>query len=134
MDISRSQGRHKKRNVCVFRSTINPTEMPTAGTYELGILPKNIVITNAFLAVKTPMDATRTVDVGFSGGATVLDDAALTGLAGSVVSTGFAAQLVETGPTLTVVTSGALTQGECELLVEYVEYEQCTGELTDFVG
>lgn len=142
IDISRSKGRHKKRDVSVSAFEINGAEVAAliaAGTaantddFQLGVLPKNILITAVHTVVLESFDAALTVDLGFSGG-TELDGAvALDGAADTVVvgNTGIS---IQTGPTVTADFSANPTQGRAMLIVQYIEYEQCTGELTNFVG
>lgn len=134
-DISRTLGKHKKRDVSVMALELNVSDMAAADTYELAVLPKNVLITASSLVVLTPFDGTTpTVAVGFQGGtgaeliaATAIDSAADTVAAGN----GDISR--QTGGVITATKVGTSTTGRAFFTIEYIEYEQCTGELTNFV-
>jgi len=141
IDISRKEGRHKKRDVSVAAFRLLGTEIAAliaAGAantddFQLGVLPKNILITAVHTVIISSFDASLTVDLGFAGG-TELDSAvALDGSADTVVvgNTGIS---VQTGPIVTADFSADPSQGEAMVIIEYIEYNQATGELTNFVS
>lgn len=134
-DISRTLGKHKKRDVSVMALAISAKDMAAADTYELAVLPKNVLITASSLVTIVAFDGTTpTIAVGFQGGsgaeliaATAIDSAADTVVAGN----GDISQ--QTGPVIEASKVGTSTVGLAYMLVEYIEYEQCSGELTNFV-
>ena len=134
-DISRTNGMHKKRDVCVMTLNLDATNVAAADTYEAAVLPKNALITATALVTLIPFDGTTpTVAVGFQGGtgaeliaATAIDSAADTVVAGN----GDISR--QTGPVITATKVGTSTVGKAVFTIEYIEYEQCTGELTNFV-
>ena len=141
VDISRSKGRHKKRDVSVAAFELNGEELATliagdatnADDFQLGVLPTNILIVAQYTVIIESFDAALTVDLGFSGG-TELDSAvALDGAADTVVA-GVTGLAIQTGPTVTADFSADPSQGRAMVIIEYIEYDQCTGELTNFVS
>lgn len=135
-DISRKQGMHKKRDVSVMTLIMDAADMGAADTYELAELPKEILITASSLVVLIPFDGTLpTAAIGFQGGtgaeliaATTIASAADTVVAGN----GDISK--QTGGVVTLTKVGTSTVGKAVMTVEYIEYEQCTGELTNFVA
>lgn len=138
-DVSRTGGRHKKKDVSVFFAELNYDELATsADVYQLGVLPNESVITSAFIVTVTAADAATasTVDIGFAGGAEILNDSDLKASAGTVDASSLVPLVRATGGiiTATPTITGTNTQGKAYLVIEYVEYEQCTGEMTDFAS
>jgi len=132
-DISRTLGKHKKRDVSVMALEINASDMAAAGAYELAVLPMNVLITASSLVTIVPFDgATPTITVGFNGGTELLALTAIDSAADTVVAgNGDISQ--QTGPVITMDKLGTSTVGIAMFTIEYIEYEQCTGELTNFV-
>ncbi len=132
-DISRTLGKHKKRNVCVMALPIDVSDMAAADTYELAILPTNVLITASALIVIIPFDGTTpTIAVGFNGGAELLAATAIDTSADTVAA-GNGNLSKQTGPQITMDKLGTSTVGKAVFLIEYIEYEQATGELTNFI-
>ena len=127
---------HKKRDVSVMVIYLTAAEMAAADTYEVASFPKNILITASSLVTLIPFDGTTpTAAIGFQGGsgaeliaATAIDSAADT------VAAGNGDISKQTGGVVTVTKTGTSTVGKAVATVEYIEYEQCTGELTNFVA
>lgn len=134
-DISRTLGKHKKRDVSVMALELNASDMAAAGTYELAVLPKNCLITASSLVSIVAFDGTTpTVAIGFEGGTGAELIAATTIAAvADVVAAGNGDLSKQTGPTITATKVGTSTVGKYWFTIEYIEYEQCTGELTNFV-
>lgn len=134
-NISRKQGNHKKSDVSVMTLLMDVTEMAAADTYEMATLPKGSLITASSLVTLIAFDGTTpTVAVGFQGGtgaeliaATAIDSAVDTVAAGN----GDISR--QTGAVITATKVGTSTVGKVLFTIEYIEYEQCTGELTNFV-
>ena len=139
-NISRLAGRHKKRNICVFQTDLDWDEIVTsADVYQLAELPSEIVVTACRILVITAFDTATvaTVDIGFDGDATLLDDSNLKATAGTNDESSLTPIHKPTGGTLTAtptLTGAAATVGKAKLMVEYIEYEQATGEMTNFVA
>ncbi len=114
---------------------LNVSDIAVADTYEVDVLPTNVLIIATTLVTLIAFDGTTpTAAVGFQGGsgsellaATAIDSASDTVVAGN----GDISQ--QTGPVITVAKVGVSTVGKAVVLIEYIEYEQCTGELTNFV-
>ena len=86
VNISRSEGRHKKRDVSVCACKIGIDEMTTsADVYQLAQMPKNVLITDATIVVMTANDAATscTVDIGWAGGAELFNNIDVTTAAGT---------------------------------------------------
>lgn len=138
-NISRLEGRHKKRAVDFFFAEIDYDEIITsAEVYQLAQLPPECLVLSAVLLpiVLNNAGTSATFDLGFAGGAELIDDGNLLTAAGTDVPSTLVPVHLPTGGVLTIVpTYGgtAPTAGKCFVYVEYVEYRQCTGELTNFV-
>jgi hypothetical protein len=139
-NISRLKGRHKKRDICVFYTTLNYDEIAiSADVYQLAeIPPESIVLSaTALPIVQNDAGTSATFDLGWDGGAELIDDGDLKTAAGTAIVSSTVPLHLPTGATLTFVpTYGgtAATAGQLALYIEYLEYEQCTGELTNFVS
>lgn len=134
-DISRTNGMHKKRDVSVMTLHMDATNMAAADTYEVAVLPKNVLITASTLVSIVAFDGTTpTVAVGFQGGTGAELIAATTiAAAADTVAAGNGDIAKQTGPVITATKVGTSTVGQYVFTIEYIEYEQCTGELTNFV-
>lgn len=139
-NISRLEGRHKKRDVNVFFAEVDYDEIATtAEVYQLAQLPPECVILSATVLPIVLNDAgtSATFDLGFAGGAELIDDGNLLTAAGTAIPSTLVPINLPTGGVLTFVpTYGgtAATAGKFFLYIEYLEYRQCTGELTNFVS
>ena len=134
-EISRKQGMHKKRDVSVTVVVLDVAEMAAADTYEVAVLPTNILITASSLISLVAFDGTTpTVALGFEGGTGAELIAATTiAAAADTVVAGNGDLSRQTGDTITATKLGTSTVGKYLFTIEYIEYEQCTGELTNFV-
>ena len=131
-DISRTFGKHKKRDVSVMSIELNASEMGAVGAYEVGVLPTNILILTSTLVTLIDFDGTTpTVAVGF--GAAELIAATAIDAGADTVDAGNGGISVQTGPVVIVDKLGTSTVGKAVFEIEYIEYEQCTGELTNFL-
>lgn len=132
-DISRTLGKHKKRDVSVMALEINVSDMAAADNYECAILPTNVLITASSLVIIIPFDGTTpTIAVGFNGGTELLSATALDSSA-DTVSAGNGDISQQTGPQITMIKVGTSTVGKAVFTIEYTEYDQATGELTNFI-
>ena len=66
INISRTGGKHKKRDVSVFAARLTFEELATAGdTYQLTQFPKNAVAISGSLTTLVPFSvALSTIDIG----------------------------------------------------------------------
>lgn len=138
----------KKHDRKVSRSAsaanINPAVLTTAdgvataGTLATGdvvtlfTLPENADVTNAYIyVVKAPTGGTQTLKI--SVGSTDIVAAVAVGTSAGVFKGGSVTRANSgTGSDVTVTTGIAnLTDGEFRIVVEYVEYNKVTGELTN---
>jgi len=137
-DISRTQGKHKKRDVSVMAIPILASEVSAPDTYEAAMLPKNSLIIASTTSIIVPFDGTTPLlGVGFAGGSGIeLVSGVSLSTAANTVNPGSGDILKTTGAVITLTKTGAddNTVGEALVTIEYIEYEQCTGELTNFVG
>lgn len=146
-NLTRELGRHKKRDVSVFTTFLDIVSAPgatavsTSGDdYELFVMPPESLVTHASMVVVTANNAgtSAVADLGFGGDDTLIDGADLTSAAGTELDGGTNAEIPAikaTGGTVTfspTYAGTAPTAGRVLVRVEYIEYEQCTGELTEF--
>ncbi len=133
MDISRTLGKHKKRDVSVMALELNVSDIAAADTYEVAVLPTNVLIIASTLTILVPFNGTApNVTVGFNGGAELIAATAIDSPADTVAAgNGDISQ--QTGPQITVIKSWTSTVGKAMFTIEYLEYEQATGELTNFI-
>lgn len=102
----------------------------TTSNYDLFNLPPNALVTDAYIVTDVAGQATLTCDLGFDGGAELINDADIdnTGVvkdAGIKLATG-------TGKLVTAKFSAAPTVGRFIAVVEYIEYTKANGDLTKF--
>jgi hypothetical protein len=139
-NISRLDGRHKKRDINVFFAEIDYDEIATsAEVYQLAQLPPECIVLSAVVlpVVTNNAGTSAAFDLGFAGGDELIDGGDLKTAAGTDVPSTAVPIHLPTGGVLTLLpTYGgtAATAGKLFLYVEYLEYKQCTGELTNFVS
>jgi len=111
------------------------SEMGAAATYELANLPKQSLVIASTSFIVVPFDGTLPkADFGFTGALTELDATVALDAAANTVVAGAGNIHKPSGGEVTVVKTVASTVGEAWLIIEYIEYTQCTGELTNFSG
>lgn len=133
----------KKVSNSVSTAVIKPSSLivkdgvATAGTLAVGdvvtllTLPENVDVTNAYIYVKSaPTGGTQTFNIAV-GGTDVVAAVAL-GTANGVYKGGTPARVNSgtSGDVTMTLGVAPLTDGEIRIVVEYVEYNKCTGELT----
>jgi len=138
-NISRLEGRHKKRDVNVFFAEIDFDEIITAAEiYQLCVLPPESVVLSAVVLpiVLNNAGTSATFDLGVLAGDDLIDGGNLLTAAGTDIPSTAVPLHLPTGGILiwTAATYGgtAPTAGKLFVYVEYLEYKQCTGELTNF--
>lgn len=137
-NLTRTKGRHKKRDISVFTTHVTIDEFGVSGdVYEVFKLPFNSLVTrrSAYIVTASDDSTSAAADVGIDGGAE-LGNMDLTALAGS---NGFTAEeelaFFPTGGTVTVTPAYGTndpTVGEAILVIEYVEIDKTTGDVTNF--
>ena len=140
IDYTRKDKNNQKRKVSVFTTNIKPADVTvaegftTAGTIASGDvitlanLPANSIVTSASVQVVTgPTTGTQTVALAV-GGTAVMAAIAL-GTADNVTKGTTTVKKVEGALTLTTGVA-ALVDGEIEVIVEYIEPDLVTGEMT----
>lgn len=141
----KSAGKHNKKvSRSASAANIKPAVLKTAdgvataGTLATGdivtlfTLPENVDVTNAYVyVVKAPTGGTQTLKI--SVGSTDIVAAVAVGTSAGVYKGGTVTKANSgTGSNVTVTTGIAdLTDGEFRVVVEYVEYNKVTGELTN---
>jgi len=124
---------NQKKDVNVSSATLDFVAQNVAATETVGVfrLPDNAVVINAFFFVKTGLTnttATGKITVGSTDAIAAVafagSDATLKGGAVTKVHTGTGADV-----TVTIGTADA-TDGEVEVIVEYIEYTKTNGEQT----
>jgi hypothetical protein len=140
-NVSRLGGRHKKRDISVFFAELDFDEIATAGdVYQLGMLPPEVIVLSAVALpiVTNNAGTSATFDLGFAGGDELIDGGDLLTAAGTDVPSTAVPIHLPTGAIVTwkAATYGgaAATAGKVFVYIEYLEYTQCTGELTNFVA
>ena len=96
--------------------------------YDIFKVPANCLITDAYIITEEAGQTSLTCDLGFDGGAELINDADIdnTGVvkdAGIKIASG-------TGKNVTAKFSAAPTAGRFHAVVEYIEYTRAAGELT----
>lgn len=142
-DLTRENNAFQKKGVCVMAVPINEGVdkgeiLAASDDHLLGKIPLDAVITNAFIQVKTVSDAATSAVATLGtteGGSELLTAADLTTLGAE----GTFVPGVETGTGkdlwLGLTYTGAATAvGEYVIVVEYVEYNLNTGDLTNFTS
>ena len=133
--------RNNKNNMQRLRSAsvgcLDYTQTTTAVEDIVSKLPKGAVVTGAYVNVITAFTGAGvtalTADVGVSGNAIAFFDnvdLTATGVTASATPEGFYAD----GENITITTTetgGTATQGELEVIVEYVETGKVTGNYVD---
>lgn len=145
VNLTRQGGLNKKRSVSEFTAVIDLADLTEIDTstsgdsYEMLVLPNNAYITKADALVLEANDAATSAvfDLGFDGGAELVNDADLTSAANTLLNGGVSTvvpQLAETGGTITYTPTyvGTPTVGKILLNVQYVEIDKTNGELTVF--
>ena len=139
-NISRLEGRHKKRDVNVFFAEVDYDEIATtAEVYQFCDIPPESLILSAVVLplIVNNAGTSATFDLGFAGGDELMDGADLLTAALTDIPSTLVPLYMPTGGVLTFLpTYGgtAATTGKFFLYVEYIEVRQCTGELTNFVS
>ena len=144
VNLVRKERNSGKRGVCVAVGKLIPANLTTAdgvaadGTLASGDvvtfanLPANAVVVNAFIRVKEGA-TTGTQTLKISIGGTDAIAAVAVGTADNAIKGGTVTRVdTATGAAFTATSGvGALTDGVFECVVEYVETELVTGELTN---
>lgn len=157
-NITRTLGKHQKRGVSVFAALLSSAstgELLVSGdSYELFKLPPNSLVISRDVHIRTANNCSSTavLDVGIDGGSEFVNDANLKATAGTsgiaaptATVTGdaetvsvagiFVPKFYPTGGTVTakpVFGANDVTAGECLVIIEYIEIDKATGELTEF--
>lgn len=138
VNLTRTKRRHQKQHVSSFTTDIPFSEMPTtADVYQLFELPPASMVVRAQAVIITANNqaTTAAIDVGFDGGAELLDGSDIKSAAGTVLTDNVAGLIRETGGMVTVkpaLAGAAATAGKFKLHIDYVEYEKTNGEVTNF--
>jgi len=126
---------NEKKSVTASSATIDFSEQAVASGESVLVfnLPENAIVVNAGFYVKTGVAATDATGKIMVGSKTAVAAVAFGGTSG--VLKGGAVTKVHTGTgaevTVTVGTSNA-TAGVVEVYVEYIQYTESTGELTNY--
>ena len=140
IDYKLKSKNNEKRKVCVFASNLKPADVTvaegfaTAGTIAiadvitLGNLPANSIVTSASVQVITGA-TTGTQTIALAVGGVAIMAAVAVGTADNVTKGTTTVKKVEGALTLTTGVA-ALVDGEFEVLIEYIEPDLVTGELT----
>ena len=138
-DVTREGNYFKKKQTSYFAGEIVEGEgsvVQGSGNYQLANLPAGVLITNAYVFVRTASDAATSAAVTLgtaSGGAQILTGANLKtagkqGTFAGMSDTGTGKQLW-----LNVAVTGATSvDAKYLVVVEYLEPSKVTGELTNF--
>ena len=100
----------------------------TTANYDLFRLPANCLVTDAYVVVEAAGQANLTADIGYDGGAELINDADIDGV--SVVKDAGIKLATGTGKLVTAKFSAAPTVGRFHVVVEYIEYTLTNGMLT----
>ena len=142
VDFTRKDKNNEKRKVSVFTANIKPANVTvadgfaTVGTIAIadvitvGILPANSIVTNCSIQVVTGL-TTGTQTVAVAVGGTAVMAAVALGTASNVTKGTTTVKKVEGDITLTTAVAD-MVDGEFVVLIEYIEPDLSSGELTKF--
>ena len=127
-DLTRNGKFHEKKTYSVASAELDFSDFDGTNQLDLFNLPADCIVTNAHVIIKTAFDATRTFNVGFSGGAELISVGAASAVA--VLTDALAAPLVTgTGKTVSLLPNAAVTVGKCTVIVEFIEPNLGCGNL-----
>lgn len=131
-DLTRKGKFSEKKTVTASVAKMNFSDLTLTDVHQLIKLPPNALITKSLLKTNAVGVAVATADIGFEGGtgAELHDDVALDAAIGTIVKTTPDLD-TGTGKTIIFVPSAEQTQGEWELIIEYIEYRLGTAMLTE---
>lgn len=158
VNLTRTAGKHKKREVSVFTARISSATgaeyVTTADVYELFDLPPNSLVIDrrALVLTANNCSSTATADLGIDGGSEFANDmnlkatAATSAIAAPTATVSGEAQTVSIAGTFTPIfypTGGTVTfkpafgandvtAGEVLVEIEYIEIDKTSGEVTNF--
>ncbi len=124
---------NEKKSVGIASATLKFTEQAVAATETVAVfnLPANAVVTDAFFYVKTGLTNTTATGKITVGATDAIAAVAFAGVAGAIKGGTVTKVHTGTGSEVTVAIGTAnATDGEVEVVVEYIEYTKTTGELT----
>lgn len=132
---TRNATNSQKKSISISSATLKFTEQAVASGESVSVfnLPANAVVTNAFFMVETGLtNATATGKITV-GSTDAIAAVAFAGVAGAVKGGAVTKVPTLTGAEVTVTIGTAnATDGEVVAVVEYIEYDKATGELTNF--
>lgn len=129
-DLTRNPGFNQKKAVCVASATLETADFDGTNQLDVFNLPANALVTDAYVITEEAGQTSLTLDVGFDGGAELINDADVdnTGVVKDALTTGVQ---TDTGKTVSVTPSAEPTQGKFIAIVEFIEYNVATGHLMD---
>lgn len=137
-DIRREGTFAQKKSVCVMGAVISEGEELEAvsGNYKIASLPKDAVITDAYVEVITASDAATSAVATLGtteGGSEIASAIDLAAVAIDGTFTGKSATGTGKDVFLGITYTGAATNvGKYAVVIEYTEYTKTTGEYTQF--
>lgn len=136
---TRLHGRHKKRDVSVLTFEVNFDELVVDNdVYQMAVLPSESYLLSCNVIIVTPDDAgtSSVLDVGVDGTVDNLHNGInLKAAAGTNVASSTRLYLATGGIVTALVlrVGTAETEGKAICVIEYIELDKATGELTNFV-
>lgn len=129
-NLSRLKTANQKKAVQIASLEFDFNDLTLVDEHQFFQLPKNAVILRSYFEVIEAGVAASTADIGFDGLDELFNNVDLVALA----YTTFVGNLnTLTGKTITFVPSVEQTQGRWRLIIEYVEFDLTTGDLTELV-
>lgn len=131
-DLTRIKKYAEKKTISASAARIKHGEVAGTEQQDLFNLPPNAIITHAFVDVKAVGQALLTVDFGFDGGNELGNDLDVNGPVGVVGGALLTALATGTGKKVTAKFSADPTAGDFVFVVQYIEYDLGSGQLTNY--
>lgn len=132
VDLTRVKDNNEKKTVSVVSAIVEHSEVPDTANVVLFNLPGRCLVTRAYIATEVPGQASLTVDIGFAGGAELINDGDLDGTPPTVDDAMTVPVMTGTGKQVTAKFSADPTAGRWAFIVEYIEYTLGNGKLLNY--
>lgn len=131
-DLTRVSDNNEKKTISVVSAVVDHSQVSDTSNVVLWNIPGRCLITRAYTVTEVPGQASLTVDVGFAGGAELMNDADLDGTPNTVDDALTTPIWSGTGKQVTAKFSADPTAGRFVFIVEYIEYTLGNGKLLNY--
>ncbi len=132
LNLTRNGTFNQKKSVSVASAPFDFNDLNLVDDHQLFVLPDNSIITDLFFVVIEAGVAASTYELGFEGGtgSEIQTSGALTSVGVDRVGADLE---TDTGKTIIFTPSVQQTQGKWIAILEYIEFNLVTGDLTKLV-